>query len=76
MISTAPQFAINDVLKDLNIESTNFGVSTGSDCFGSGEEIISKSPVDGEIIAKVDWDPGPMNYGRDARNTSNNYEEH
>ncbi|MAU71324.1 MAG: aldehyde dehydrogenase family protein [Pseudozobellia sp.] len=53
MISTAPQFAINDVLKDLNIESTNFGVSTGSDCFGSGEEIISKSPVDGEIIAKV-----------------------
>lgn len=44
---------IQDVLKQLGIEATNKGTSTGSDWFGSGAEISSSSPVDAKHIAKV-----------------------
>lgn len=44
---------IQDVLKQLGIAENNFGTSTGSDWFGSGEEISSSSPADGNFIAKV-----------------------
>lgn len=44
---------IQDVLKQLGIEESNFGTSTGSDWFGSGAEISSSSPADGNFIAKV-----------------------
>ena len=44
---------IQDVLKQLGIEETNLGTSTGSNWFGSGEEISSSSPADGKFIAKV-----------------------
>ncbi|MDO5655536.1 MAG: aldehyde dehydrogenase family protein [Flavobacteriaceae bacterium] len=44
---------IQDVLKQLGIEDKNLGTSTGSNWFGSGEEISSFSPVNGEYIASV-----------------------
>lgn len=44
---------IKNSLEILGIKDTNSGASTGLDCFGSGEEIISYSPVDGKLIAKV-----------------------
>lgn len=44
---------IQDVLKQLGIEATNQGTSTGSEWFGSGAEISSSSPVDDKHIAKV-----------------------
>ena len=43
-----------DFLKDLNIQSTNDGVSTGLVWMsGKGEKISSYSPVDGKLIASV-----------------------
>lgn len=44
---------IQDVLKQLGIEETNPGTSTGSEWFGNGEAISSSSPADGKFIAKV-----------------------
>jgi len=44
---------IKNSLEILGIKDTNSGASTGLDCFGSGEEITSYSPVDGKLIAKV-----------------------
>ena len=40
-------------LETLRIKDVNSGASTGLDCFGSGEEIASYSPVDGKLIGKV-----------------------
>ncbi|MGV6845265.1 MAG: L-piperidine-6-carboxylate dehydrogenase [Lutibacter sp.] len=37
----------------LGIKNLNKGTSTGSNFFGSGEEIASYSPVDGQLIGKV-----------------------
>jgi len=44
---------ITESLKQLGIEASNYGVSTGLNNFGSGEVIESYSPVDGKLIAKV-----------------------
>ncbi|MBC6997779.1 aldehyde dehydrogenase family protein [Cytophaga sp. FL35] len=46
-------FGIEDALKKLSIEHHNSGTSTGSSFFGNGHEILSSSPVDGNLIAKV-----------------------
>src|SRR5690554_7094291 len=46
-------FDIEAVLKELGIEETNLGTSTGSEWFSNGEEISSYTPVDGSLIAKV-----------------------
>jgi aldehyde dehydrogenase (NAD+) len=40
-------------LQDLHLKSENYGVSTGTQFFGSGEMISSFSPVDGSLIGKV-----------------------
>ena len=44
---------IKKTLDVLGIKNINSGASTGLDCFGSGEEITSYSPVDGKLIGKV-----------------------
>ena len=45
---------IQEILVQLGIESSNNGASTGGHWFNTrGEEIVSYSPVDGNIIAKV-----------------------
>jgi aldehyde dehydrogenase (NAD+) len=44
---------INEILSQLGLKSHNAGVSTGSDSFGSGQDIVSYSPVDGKEIARV-----------------------
>ncbi len=45
---------MQDILKQLNIKDTNYGVSTGSDWLKStGETLHSYSPVDGKLIASV-----------------------
>jgi aldehyde dehydrogenase (NAD+) len=43
----------NEILSTLKINSSNAGASTGKTYFGSGEIIISISPVDGKEIASV-----------------------
>ena len=53
MQAVASNFQIQETLNKLGISDVNNGTSTGSDWFSSGEEIISSSPVDGEVIAKV-----------------------
>ncbi|GLB53072.1 aldehyde dehydrogenase [Neptunitalea chrysea] len=46
-------FGISEALATLYIQETNNGTSTGNDWFGSGESIVSSSPVDGLSIASV-----------------------
>lgn len=46
-------FDIEAVLKELGIEETNLGTSTGNEWFSNGESIASYTPVDGSLIAKV-----------------------
>ncbi|MDT7829020.1 aldehyde dehydrogenase family protein [Pricia sp. S334] len=53
MSKIAKEFGIDAALKALGIKKINAGTSTGSENFGSGEIIESRSPVDGELIAKV-----------------------
>jgi aldehyde dehydrogenase (NAD+) len=44
---------LNAILKDLGIESVNYGASDGESWFGNGSESKSISPINGELIAKV-----------------------
>ncbi|MBZ9629581.1 aldehyde dehydrogenase family protein [Salegentibacter sp. LM13S] len=53
MSEIAEKFGIKQALKDLGLEETNNGTSTGKDFFSSGEVIESYSPVDGALIGKV-----------------------
>ncbi len=53
MIETANDFGIDEALKTLGVKPINEGTSTGSNTFGSGETIVSYSPVDGRSIGKV-----------------------
>ena len=53
MIEIAEKFGIKQALKDLGLQETNNGTSTGKDFFSSGEVIESYSPVDGALIGKV-----------------------
>tara|TARA_R110000796_G_scaffold183498_1_gene299883 strand:+ start:13787 stop:15340 length:1554 start_codon:yes stop_codon:yes gene_type:complete len=53
MSKIAVDFGINDALQILGIKSSNSGTSTGTNNFGSGEELSSYSPVDGALIASV-----------------------
>ncbi|WP_299244604.1 aldehyde dehydrogenase family protein [uncultured Aquimarina sp.] len=53
MAAIATDFGIEEALKQLGVSNLNKGTSTGSDWFSNGEEILSFSPVDGELIGKV-----------------------
>ncbi|MEM7085892.1 MAG: aldehyde dehydrogenase family protein, partial [Bacteroidota bacterium] len=53
MSTVATSFGIEDALKQLGVEATNSGTSTGSNWFPGGAEIASHSPVDGKLIGKV-----------------------
>tara|TARA_R110002051_G_scaffold95735_3_gene165757 strand:- start:30 stop:1583 length:1554 start_codon:yes stop_codon:yes gene_type:complete len=53
MSKTAAAFGINDALQILGIKNSNHGTSTGTNCYGSGDELSSYSPVDGALIASV-----------------------
>ena len=44
---------IQKTLTLLGIKALNPGASTGITSFGSGEEIVSYSPVDGKLIAST-----------------------
>jgi aldehyde dehydrogenase (NAD+) len=47
------QIDIVKILKELKIENSNLGCSTGLEFFGNGHAIVSESPVDGKVIGKV-----------------------
>lgn len=51
--ATTDQFGIKEALKQLGIQETNQGTSTGNTTFANGKIIESYSPVDGTLIAKV-----------------------
>lgn len=53
MQTTTTSFGIEKALEQLGIKETNQGTSTGNNWFSEGEEIVSYSPVDGKVIAKV-----------------------
>ncbi|SKB50143.1 aldehyde dehydrogenase (NAD+) [Salegentibacter holothuriorum] len=53
MSEIAEKFGIKQALKDLGLQETNNGTSTGKDFFSSGDVIESYSPVDGALIGKV-----------------------
>ena len=54
MSTAVAELNIAEVLKQLGIEETNSGASTGSHWFNTnGEKIDSYSPVDGKLIASV-----------------------
>ncbi|WP_149273308.1 L-piperidine-6-carboxylate dehydrogenase [Pareuzebyella sediminis] len=53
MTEIAVRFDIENALKILGITPVNHGTWTGSNSFGSGENISSISPVDGATIATV-----------------------
>ncbi|WP_422083043.1 aldehyde dehydrogenase family protein [Ulvibacterium sp.] len=53
MSVVATDFGIQKALDELGIREINRGTSTGSDNFGSGDNIASHSPVDGMLIGSV-----------------------
>ncbi|RFN59277.1 L-piperidine-6-carboxylate dehydrogenase [Marixanthomonas ophiurae] len=53
MSTVATSFGIEEALKELGLNETNNGTSTGANWFSNGEEIASYSPVDGKLIGKV-----------------------
>ena len=53
MSEIAENFGISEALKELGLQETNNGTSTGKDFFSTGEVIESYSPVDGSLIGKV-----------------------
>ncbi len=46
-------YGIQEALKQLGIQETNLGTSTGKSFFGKGEIFESHSPVDGKLIGKI-----------------------
>ncbi len=54
MATTIVDFGIREALQQLGVSDHNKGTSTGSNWFSSEETISSYSPVDGELIGKVE----------------------
>lgn len=54
MKTIAQQFGMVEALQKLGIKAINKGTSTGQNSFSSGEILNSFSPVDGQLIAKVE----------------------
>jgi aldehyde dehydrogenase (NAD+) len=53
MSIVATDFGIQKALDQLGVRDINMGTSTGSENFGSGDNIASHSPVDGVLIGSV-----------------------
>ncbi|MDC6385261.1 aldehyde dehydrogenase family protein [Flagellimonas taeanensis] len=53
MSKTATAFGMDEALEQLGLQEANYGTSTGSQNFGSGNIISSFSPVDGALIGKI-----------------------
>jgi len=53
MSQIAKDFGMDVAMEQLGLKETNHGTSTGNHHFGSGDEIVSHSPVDGAVIGKV-----------------------
>jgi len=53
MAAAIGTFQISEVLKELGISHENSGTSTGNQWFSASSYIESRSPVDGQLIAKV-----------------------
>lgn len=53
MTTIATQFRIKSALAQLGIQDVNEGTSTGTNRFSTGDILESYSPVDGQLIAKV-----------------------
>ena len=53
MSTIAQQFGMQEALEILGVKATNLGTSTGSEWFSNGTIIESYSPVDGQLIGKV-----------------------
>ena len=54
MATTIVDFGIQEALQQLGVYKQNKGTSTGSNWFSNGAEIASYSPVDAELIGKVE----------------------
>ncbi|WP_103864938.1 aldehyde dehydrogenase family protein [Aquimarina sp. I32.4] len=54
MATVVLDFGIQEALQELGVSTHNKGTSTGSNWFSSEEAILSYSPVDGELIGKVE----------------------
>lgn len=53
MSTIAQQFGIPEALEQLGVKEINLGTSTGTQWFANGEVLESHSPVDGQLIGKV-----------------------
>lgn len=53
MSTIAQQFGMAEALKNLGIQETNLGASTGTQSFANGKTIASYSPATGELIGHV-----------------------
>jgi aldehyde dehydrogenase (NAD+) len=53
MSTIAQQFGMTEALKNLGINPTNHGASTGTQSFSNGKTISSYSPATGELIGTV-----------------------
>ena len=54
MATAIVDFGIQEALQQLGVSDHNKGTSTGTEWFSSGDSISSYSPVDGELIGKVE----------------------
>ena len=54
MATAIVDFGIQEALQQLGVSDHNKGTSTGIEWFSSGDTISSYSPVDGELIGKVE----------------------
>ncbi|SHI93249.1 L-piperidine-6-carboxylate dehydrogenase [Aquimarina spongiae] len=54
MATAIVDFGIQEALQQLGVSDHNKGTSTGTEWFSSGDAISSYSPVDGELIGKVE----------------------
>lgn len=53
MANNGKEFSVQKTLEKLGIKDVNLGTSTGNNWFGSGAEIESHSPADGQLISKI-----------------------
>ncbi|WP_294213164.1 aldehyde dehydrogenase family protein [uncultured Chryseobacterium sp.] len=74
MSKNVKDFGIEKTLRNLGIKDENKGTSVGGEYFASGKTIESFSPVDGELISKVETS-AESDYGRVIETAQNAFRE-
>ncbi|WP_295231428.1 aldehyde dehydrogenase family protein [uncultured Chryseobacterium sp.] len=74
MSKNVKDFGIEKTLRNLGIKDENKGTSVGGEYFASGKIIESFSPVDGELISKVETS-AESDYGRVIETAQNAFRE-